>query len=67
MQASIERSGLRGSQWDNSIGGKRPEEMTDEDKFRMKKATAGALLKDLDKDLQALELNIDRRKGSVKH
>ena len=41
--------------------------MTDEDKFRMKKATAGALLKDLDKDLQALELNIDKRKGNVKH
>jgi hypothetical protein len=51
------------SRWDTAKDGKRPEEMDEEEKFRMKRKAAGALLKDLDAQLAGLEQNIDRSKG----
>jgi hypothetical protein len=57
----VERGGA--SRWDTSVAGKRPEEMDEEDKFRMKRKAAGTLLKDLDTQLACLEQNIDRSKG----
>ena len=48
------------SRWDNSSGGKRPEEMDDEERFRVKRAAAGALLADLDRTLEEAERSLDR-------